>query len=118
MLKELAEEYLKLKKKEQKIKDALGTIEEKIIAEMKPKLEGTTTIEADGFKVSVTGKLTRTLDYNKFLSLNISPEHSFVEMKPQLNLTLYRAYSLFEPKKAALCVTEKPAKTSVKVEMN
>ena len=117
MLKELAAEYLKLKKKEQKIRDAIGTIEEQIISEMNPKLEGTTTIETDGMKISVTGKITRTLDYDKFLALNIPAEQSFVEMKPNLNLTLYRAYSLFEPKKAASCVTEKPAKTSIKVEV-
>ena len=116
-LNKLATDFIKLKKKERELKEKVLKLEEEIANSMNLKLEGTTTTETNIFKISVTTKITRKLDYDAFLSLGVPEAQSFVELKPQLNLTLFRAYSLFEPEKAASCVTSSPAKTSIKVEV-
>jgi len=117
-LNKLATDYIKIKKKEKELRKKVIAVENEIISAMgNLKLEGTTTTETNIFKISVTTKITRKLDYDAFLALGVPEAQSFVELKPQLNLTLFRAYSLFEPEKAASCVTSTPAKTSIKVEV-
>jgi hypothetical protein len=110
-------DYIKLKKRQRELADKVLKLEEEIANSMNLKLEGTTTTETNIFKISVTTKITRKLDYDAFLALGIPEAQSFVELKPQLNLTAFRAYSTFEPEKAASCVTSSPAKTSIKVEV-
>lgn len=88
------------------IADAMGNI----------KLEGTTTCEYDGWKVSVTTKLTRTLDYDKYVALGLPKAQQFVVMKPAIDLTALRFAQRINPS-IADCITTTPAKPSVKVEV-
>jgi hypothetical protein len=88
------------------IADAMGNI----------KLEGTTTCECDGWKVSVTTKLTRTLDYDKYVALGLPIDQQFVVMKPAIDLTALRVAQRINPS-IADCITTTPAKPSVKVEV-
>lgn len=116
-MKDLLKNFLIAKGIEEAAREGRIAAEEAIIKEMgNLKLEGTTTKEIENYKVSVTTKLTRTLDYDKYVALGLPKALQFVEFKPTINLNAYRVASLAEPA-IALCVTSKPAKTSVKVEV-
>lgn len=116
-MKDLLKNFLIAKSIEDAAREGRIAAEEAIIAKMgNLKLEGTTTKEVENYKVAVTTKLTRTLDYDKYVALGLPKALQFVDFKPTINLTAYRAASLVNPA-IALCVTSKPAKTSVKVEV-
>lgn len=88
------------------IADAMGNI----------KLEGTTTCECDGWKVSVTMKVNRKLDYEKYCELGLPIDQQFVVMKPAIDLIALRVAQRINPS-IADCITTTPAKPSVKVEV-
>ena len=116
-MKDLLKNFLIAKGIEEAAREGRIAAEEAIIAKMgNLKLEGTTTKEVENYKVSVTTKLTRTLDYDKYVALSLPKALQFVEFKPVINLNAYKVASLANPT-IALCVTSKPAKTSVKVEV-
>ena len=75
------------------------------------KWEGTTTKAIDGFKIAVTTKLTRKLDYDVYKTLDFD----FVDMVPKINLTKLREAEKNYPATVADCITSKPAKAAVKV---
>jgi len=116
-MKDLLQNFLIAKSIEDAAREGRIAAEEAIIKEMGTlKLEGTTTKEVENYKVAVTTKLTRTLDYDKYVSLALPKALQFVDFKPTINLAAYKVASLADPT-IALCVTSKPAKTSVKVEV-
>lgn len=116
-MKDLLKNFLIAKSIEEAAREGRIAAEEAIIAKMgNLKLEGTTTKEVENYKVSVTTKLTRTLDYDKYVALGLPKAMQFVDFKPTINVTAYKQASLSNPA-IALCVTSKPAKTSVKVEV-
>ena len=115
-MKDLISNYLKAKADEDAAHEKRVAAEEDIAESMDLKPEGTTTLKTDGYKVSVTTKLTRTLDYERYQEQRF--ESGFVDMKPTINLTKLRAVSLTSPERVAACITVKPAKTSVKVEVS
>ncbi len=116
-MKDLLKNFLIAKSVEEAAREGRIAAEEAIIAKMgNLKLEGTTTKKVENYKVSVTTKLTRTLDYDKYVSLALPKALQFVDFKPTINLAAYKVASLDDPR-VALCVTSKPAKTSVKVEV-
>ena len=116
-MKDLLLNFLIAKSNEEAAREGRIAAEEAIIAKMgNLKLEGTTTKEVENYKVAVTTKLTRTLDYDKYIALNLPSSLRFVDFKPTINLTAYRAALLVNPT-IARCVTSKLAKTSVKVEV-
>jgi len=116
-MKDLITKFLKLKKAEEAARNKRVVAEEAIAQAMgELKLEGTKTLETDGFRVAVTTKLTRTLDYDKYLTLNIPKEYQFVDLKPQINVAAFRIARLAVPQTDS-CITTAPAKTSVKVEV-
>lgn len=80
-------------------------------------LEGTVRAETSRFKISVTNKLTRTLDMDQYMTVRDTlPEAlQFVDLKPSINLTRLRHLEAVDPSIVAKCVTVKPAKSSVKV---
>lgn len=80
-------------------------------------LEGTKTVQTDIYKVSVSNKLTRTLDMDQYMTVRDTlPEAlQFVDLKPSINLTRLRHLEAVDPSIVAKCVTVKPAKSSVKV---
>ena len=80
--------------------------------------EGTENVVAGSFKISVTSKLTRSLDYPAYLAVEDGlPEGiKCVDLKPSLNLKKLRALEMVDPSLSAHFITTKPAKCSVKVE--
>ena len=115
---ELAADLLKAKAKEDLAKAARIELEEAIAERVDGlKLEGTTTLHEGKYKVTIKTALNRSLDYDKYLALNLEEHQQFVELKPTLNLALLKAAEIFAPNTVAACVTVKPAKTSVKVEI-
>ena len=116
-MKHLIQDFLTAKAVEEEARAQRVAAEEAIIAKMgNLKLEGTTTKEVENYKVAVTTKLTRTLDYDKYVALGLPKALQFVDFKPTINLAAYKVASLADPT-IARCVTSKPAKTSVKVEV-
>ena len=111
-MKELCEAYLRSKEAEVNAKAVRIAAEEALIQAIGPsKLEGTETHATDGFKISVTSKLTRKLDFDSYVGLGLD----FVDMVPKINLANLRVYEKTNPELVAVCVTSKPAKTSIKV---
>jgi hypothetical protein len=116
-MKELCVKYLIAKANEHKAKADRLAAERELLAVIKPeKLEGTETRATDGFKVSVTHKLSRDLDYERYQALNLPENLAFVDLKPSINLKNLRMIERLDPALVAQCVTVKPAKPSIKVE--
>ena len=116
-MKALCQAYVMAKSRETSAKETRLKAESDIIEAMKlSKLEGTETKATDGFKISVTSKLTRKLDYKAYQELQLPENMSFVDLKPTINLKNLRMIERIDPALAAKCVTSKPAKPSLKVE--
>lgn len=84
--------------------------------------EGTTRVQVGPYTVSVTTKLTRTLDAARVATLDqaIPPEilRRLIEYKPSLNLREYRYLEANEPQHfqaLVSAVTTKPAKPTIDV---
>lgn len=95
--------------------------ENHVIELMGHKLEGSTTESTDHFKVTTTGKLTRSLDAEAYQAIrsDIPDAITPIDYKPALNLKRLRSLQEANPdiyKLVATCITEKPAKTAVKIE--
>lgn len=95
-------------------------LEQEITAIVATKNEGTDKAEAGVFRVSVTSKLTRTLDYKAYLGIesDLPVGVRCVDLKPTLNLKKLRALEMVDPSLPALFITTKPAKAAVVVEVN
>ena len=116
-MKDLCIKFIEAKNNEALAKKQRLQAETELIAAMCPaKLEGTETKATDGFKVSVTSKLNRSLDYEKYQSLGIPENMSFVDLRPAINLKNLRMIERLDPELVAQCVTVKPAKPALKVE--
>ena len=81
--------------------------------------EGTENVVAGSFKISVTSKLTRSLDYPAYLSIEDGlPEGvKCVDLKPSLNMKKLRALELVDPNISAMFITTSPAKPAVKISL-
>ena len=91
--------------------------EAELLAAINPtKLEGTETVATDGYKVSVSSKLTRSLDYEAYQALELPDNLSFVDLKPSINLKNLRVIERVDPTLVARCVTVKPSKPSIKLQ--
>ena len=116
-MKTLCQEYVMAKAREKAAKETRLIVEAALIEAIGPtKLEGTETKATDGFKVSVTSKLTRKLDYGAYQELQLPENMSFVDLKPAINLKNLRMVEKLDPALAAQCITSKPAKPALKVE--
>lgn len=116
-MKELCQKYLIAKANEHQAKADRLAAERELLKVIKPsKQEGTETRATDGFKVSVTHKLSRSLDYDRYQALDLPDNLAFVDMKPAINLKNLRMIERLDPALVAQCVTVKPAKPSIKIE--
>lgn len=83
------------------------------------KLEGSETeSSSDGrFKITITRKLTRKLDYKAYQEIENSLPATlrFVTYKPEIDLKILRAVELVDPSLSAMCITTAPAKPSIKI---
>lgn len=116
-MKKLCQALILAKSREQAAKEERLRAESALIEAFNPtKEEGTETRATDGFKISVTSKLSRKLDYGAYQELQLPENMSFVDLKPSVNLKNLRMIERLDPALIAKCVTTKPAKPTVKVE--
>lgn len=116
-MQELCKKFIEAKNREAAAKEERLKIEAELLAAIEPeKLEGTETRATDGFKVTVTSKLTRSLDYPAYQAMDLPENMRFVDLKPSINVKNMRMMERFDPEIVAQCVTVKPAKPSIKVE--
>jgi len=116
-MKELCQAVIMAKANERAAKEIRLTAEKELLKAIHPtKMEGTETTATDGFKISVTSKLTRKLDYEAYQELQIPENMSFVDFKPSINLKNLRMIERIDPSLAAKCITTKPAKPTIKLE--
>ena len=114
-----ADKILELKERESELADIRKELETELAAAIATQEEGTDTEKTSRYKITVTSKLTRTLDYPAYLAIeNDIPEGvRCVRMKPELDLKKLRAMEMVRPGFSAQFVTTKPSKPSVKVEV-
>ena len=117
----LSKAWLHLKADEEINKEVRYGIEEEIAALLPGPDEGTESTKDGGLKISVTRKLTRTIDaeayeaYKGRLPASINP----VRYKPELDLKKLRAIESANPDVLAICqkfISVKPSKVSIKIE--
>lgn len=118
-LEELCNALVYCKQNEDGYKAERIAVEEEIATMLATKDEGTDKAETGQYRVTVTSKLTRTLDYEAYLAIEDGlPEGvRCVDLKPSLNLKKLRALEMVDPDLPAHFITTKAAKPSVKVEV-
>ncbi len=118
---DLYEQWLHAKSDEDSARKRRIDAESDIVAAHGCKDEGSATHHADGYKITITGKINRTLDRAAWESIapdipeNLRP----VEYKPSLDVKGLRYLKQNEPAlyaKAAEAITAKPGKAAVKIE--
>lgn len=116
----LSRSWLEAKKMESSWRDTRIQMENEILEITGSKPEGSETHSAGDFKVTVTGKMTRTLDADLWESIKDSiPENLRpVSYKPFLELKGLRYLQNNEPEIyaiAAKAIEVKPAKTAIAI---
>ena len=113
-----AKEILQLKNQEIDLKERRGMLEMQLAEIVATKDEGTDKAEAGRYRITVTSKLNRALDYEAYQALEAQIPEGLrcVRMKPEIDLAKLRAMDLARPGFSAQFVTTKPAKASVKIE--
>lgn len=117
-LHQLAAAWLAAKKAENAAAKQRQAIEEQIVALTGKRDEGAQTHEADQFKVTVTGKVSRKMDWDKWeqVKAQIHPNLHPVKFKPELDERGVKYLQANEPEIYALLPIEvKPAKTAIEV---
>lgn len=121
---ELAQAYQVLKEQESHLKVEMQTISDQLVELVGTKEEGSVSAKTDAFKVTVTGKLNRSLDADKVQALASTlpaPLYNrLFKFKPSLDLKEMRYVQNNEPDfwaHIAPAITAKPGKPSLKVEM-
>lgn len=117
-LDQLSAAWLAAKKAEAAASKERAAIEEQIVALTGKRDEGAQTHEAEGFKVTVTGKISRKMDWDKWeqVKAQIAPTLWPVKMKPELDEKGVKWLQNNEPEIYALLPIEvKPAKTAIEV---
>lgn len=104
-------------------KEQVEAAEQALLAAVPCELEGSLTTASAFYKITTTGKLTRTIEADKIGALRaVIPAAIFyrvIRLKPDLSLRDLRYLEDNEPeyyRAFAEAITTKPAKTSVKVE--
>ena len=93
-------------------------IEDELIALLGAKEEGSETHDVEDFKIAITGRLNRKVDWDVFDKLGIPTEVQPVKVKRELDLKGLRYLEENDTaiyKKLAKALTVEPAKTSVTV---
>lgn len=122
-LDELVKSLVQAKKNEEQAKRARVEIEDRIIALVPPKEEGATTVEAAGFKVTLTGKLGyKADDLDAVREVTRTWDANLVPIKTthELDATGCKYLRKERPElwaQLARVVTIQPAKTSVSLKV-
>jgi hypothetical protein len=119
-VKELAEALLRAKAVERKANAERIAAEEALIAALGKRDEGSKTHTIDGYKVTITGKVSRKMDWKAWAEIEQSiPVHLRpVKMKPELDEKGVKYLQANEPEIYKLLpLSVSPAKTAVDVEI-
>ena len=118
-IEETARRITELKEREDAAKNERTALENDLAEAIATKDEGTESRTAGQYKITVTSKLNRTLDYPAYQAIeNDIPEGvRCVKFEPKLDLKKLRAMDAVRPGFSAAFITTKPAKPSVKVEV-
>jgi hypothetical protein len=118
ILNNLCLDLLILKKSEKEIADLRIVTENKIAAMVATKEEGTDKADTDKYKVTVTSKLTRTLDDAAYFAIEQAiPTHLRpVYYKPTIDLKILRQLEVVSPDLIPGFVTTKAAKAQIKID--
>lgn len=117
-LEQLVAEWRIAKKAEAAANKDRTAIEEQIIALTGKRDEGSQTHTVEGFKITVTGKVSRKMDWDKWeqVKSQIAPNLHPVKYKPELDEKGVKYLQANEPEIYALLPIEvKPAKTAIEV---
>ena len=117
-LEELCTDLLILKEHEKEITDLRIARENQIAELVATKDEGTDKAQAGVYKITVTSKLTRTLDYPAYCAIeaDIPQDIRPVILKPTLDLKNLRLFEQMFPDLPPHFITTKTAKATVKIE--
>jgi len=118
MLQDLCGDLIAAKEAMATAKGEVLRIEKQILDFAPEKLEGSQTLPAPGFKLTITHKLTRKLDFDAYQALDLPENMQFVNLKPSIDLFKLRAIERLDSALVAQCITTKPAKTAIKVEVS
>ncbi len=117
MISDLCEKLLTAKAWEEQAKQARLTAELELLAALGPlKPEGTNRFTDPRYKITVTTKLSREIDFEKYEALSLPEPLRFVDYVAKINLTKLRHIEAVDPSLITSCVTTKPTKPSIKVE--
>ena len=113
-----AKGILELKEQEEVAKRQRQILEAQMAAMVATKDEGTDKACAGRYRITVTSKLNRALDYDAYQAVEAQIPEGLrcVRMKPEIDLAKLRAMDLARPGFSAQFVTTKPAKPAVKIE--
>ena len=115
----IAASILDMKTQERNIADQRKVLESKLAALIATKQEGTDTKKTEQFKITVTSKLSRSLDYSVYQGIEDTIPEGFrcVKMKPEIDLKKLRLMDDVKPGFSAQFITTKPATPAVKIEV-
>lgn len=118
---DLYQQWLDAKREEEKANERRVAIESEIVGQYGCKEEGSETHKTDDYKITITGRINRTLDPAAWEGIQhkIPEDRRPVQYKPALDLKGLKYLKENEPKLyriAAEAITAKPGKPSVKVE--
>ena len=117
-LEQLSADWLKAKAEEASANKRRVAIEDQIVGITGKRDEGSKTVDATGFKITVTGKISRKMDWDKWedVKAKIAPNLHPVKFKPELDEKGVKYLQANEPEIYALLPIEvKPAKTAIEV---
>lgn len=118
-MKGLAMEIMDLKAQEETAKQRRYMLEARLAGMIATKDEGTDKAETGPYRITVTSKLTRSLDYEAYQRLeeDIPAGLRCVKLKPEIDMKALRAMDMARPGYSAQFITTKPAKPSIKIEI-
>mgnify|MGYP003607844084 FL=1 len=117
-IEQLCTDWLAAKKAEQKANAERVAIEDAIVALTGKRDEGAKTVDATGFKITVTGKISRKMDWKAWetIKAQIPADMHPVKLKPELDEKGVKWLADNQPDIYKLLPLEvKPAKTAVEV---
>jgi hypothetical protein len=118
---EIAEDLFEAKAEEKKATNRRVALEQELIDLLGQKEEGSKTHNIGDYKITITGKVTRKIDWDLFdkdIARNIPPSLHPVKLVRELDETGVKYLANNEPhlyKILAGALTVKPAKTSVTI---